>query len=212
MRYEDAVASLCEVAHSVGSSGMVVGSGGNVSVRGDDWILISGRGASLGTLSPEDCVLVPLDEAAEAPTGSPSSELRLHRRIYTDHDAGAIVHTHSTYAVVMSSLEDTLPAVHYAAALLGGEIRVGRYERFGTPELAAVTSEALTGRKGALMRNHGSVAIGSDPGDALGAAESLEWLARLAYLSRAAGGGSTIDAAELALVADRSRNWAVIGR
>ena len=211
-----ATAALCETAHAVASRGMVVGSGGNLSVRTGDDLVITARGAQLASLDAAGCVTVAVADAAPPVEGRPSSELPLHRRIYEEHGVGAIVHTHSTYAVVMSALVDAesavLPAVHYASALLGGEVRVAPYAQFGSEELGRLTSEGLTGRRAVLMRNHGAVAVGETLDEALAVAVNLEWLAQLAYLAAAAGGGTTIDAEELERVAERSRTWNEVAR
>ena len=60
------------------------------------------------------------------------------------------VHTHSAAAVALSLLRDDVPLVHYQTAVLGGRIAVAEYAPFGTDELAANVSAALTGRRAAV--------------------------------------------------------------
>lgn len=213
-----ALDDLCRVGRDLAAHGLTAGSGGNVSVRvrgtagdsaADDTVLITARGARLESLVDAECVPVRRVDGRLVSEGSarPSSELPLHLRVYDAFDAGAIVHTHSTHAIVMSTQGDTLPSIHYGQARFGGEVRVAPYARFGTTELAEVTCEALSGRQAVLMRNHGALAIGKTLDEALETADMLEWLARLAFLTASIGGGTTIDAAELERVADRIRNW-----
>ena len=85
-------------------------------------------------------VTVALPEGVE-----PSSETPLHRAVYALTDAGAVVHTHSHFATVLSTLVDELPAVHYATTAFGGRVRVAPYATFGSDELAESVAAALEG-------------------------------------------------------------------
>lgn len=219
-RRAQAVEDLCRVSRRLAERGLTAGTGGNVSVRlpgheGEPGgsVLITARGAVLERLAAEDCVEVRCADGAivNAPAARPSSELPLHLRIYEAYGPGAIVHTHSTHAIVMSTQGETLPSIHYGQARMGGEVRIAPYARFGSAELAELTCDALVGRKAALMRNHGAVAIGETLAEALDTAAMLEWLARLAFLTAAIGGGTVIDEEELDGVADRIRNWDRLG-
>lgn len=118
-----------------------------------------------------------------------SSEWPLHAAIYLARpDVGAIVHTHSTYAVALSSLRLDIPPFHYLTALAGGsDIRCASYETFGTQELASSVLSALDGRLACLMANHGLVAVGKTMGDALGLAVEVEELCRQFLIARSVG-------------------------
>lgn len=207
MSIEEAHQQLVDTGRRMAEKGLVLATGGNISVRVDDSIMISERRADLGALAGR-CVVVPVtDDGSHSRSLRASSELPLHRAIYRNESIRAVVHTHSTYAVVMSTLVEELPAVHYAQAQLGGVLSVAPYARFGTEELAHVTESALRNRRAALMRNHGVVAVGKTLHEALEAAELTEWLSRLAYLARIAGGGAVLDGQELAEVAKWSAEW-----
>ena len=54
-------------------------------------------------------------------------------------------------------------------------MRVAPYRTFGTPELAAVTLDALDGRAAALMANHGAIAWAQDVEAAVEQSLLLEW-------------------------------------
>jgi L-fuculose-phosphate aldolase len=200
--------ALAEGAHRVAQSGLVVGTAGNVSVRIGDDMLITPRGCTLGEVEPGDCVRVRLIDGAvvQALAGlAPSSETPLHRAVYAACDAGAIVHTHSHFATVLSTLVDELPAVHYATTAFGGRVRVAPYATFGTDELAANVAEALRGRRAALLANHGAVVTGDTAASAVELARQLEWLASVTYHAMVAGQPADLDDAELERVAEQSR-------
>ena len=201
--------ALAEGARAIGDSGMVVGSAGNLSVREDDRVLITPRGAELDAIDPLDLVDVSLTDGTVAADHTrpsrPSSETPLHRSVYAMCDAGAIVHTHAHYCTVLSTLVDELPAIHYVITAFGGPVRVARYETFGTDALAGSVCEALRDRRGALMANHGAVVVGRDVGHAVALAIQLEWLASIHYHALCAGTPRTLTAAQLDEVVTHAR-------
>ncbi len=202
-------AALVEGSRTIGKSEMVVGSAGNLSIRDGDRVLITPRGAELEAIDPAALVDVALADGAvaddHASDSRPSSESALHRAIYAATDAGAVVHTHSHFATVLSTLVEELPAVHYVIAAFGGPVRVARYETFGTDELAIAVTEALDGRGAALMANHGAVVTGRDIEHAVTMAIQLEWLASVYYHASVAGTPSILSETQLAAVVDQSR-------
>jgi L-fuculose-phosphate aldolase len=205
---DDARRALSEGARAVAGSGLVVGSAGNVSVRVGEDMLITPRRYALGAVQPDDCVRVRLQDGAvvEAPAGTdPSSETPLHRAVYAASEAGAVVHTHSHFATVLSTLVDEIPPVHYGTIAFGGRVRVARYATFGTDELAASVAEALEERRAALLANHGAVALADSVARAVDLAIELEWLASVAYHATLAGQPRLLDDAELERVAERAR-------
>jgi L-fuculose-phosphate aldolase len=135
----------------------------------------------------------------------PSSEEALHRAIYAATWSGAIVHTHSHYATVLSTLVEELPAIHYTINAFGGPVRVARYECFGTDALASAVTAAMEGRSAALMANHGAVVAGHDIEHAVSKAIQLEWVASIHYDAIVAGTPSILSQADLDAVRERAR-------
>jgi L-fuculose-phosphate aldolase len=198
-------AALAKASRKVADAGLVTGSAGNLSLRRGDRMLITARGAQLEAIAPAACVEVALADGTAPAGGRPSSETPLHRAVYAATDAGAIVHTHSHFATVMSTLVDGLPPIHYAIHAFGGPVRVARYETFGTTALADAVLEALEDRTGALMANHGAIVYGRDVEHAVGLAITLEWLASVYYHARVAGSPQILDEAELDVVREAAR-------
>ena len=85
---------------------------------------------------------------------------------------------------------------------LGGPVRVARYARFGTAELAGEAVSALAGRTAVILGNHGALAYGATLGQAYDRARTLEWLARVYWYARQAGHPRTLTMAQLAEVRD----------
>lgn len=180
--------AVAGAARRVAAEGLVVGTGGNVSVRVGEEVLVTASGVDLARCGAEDVVAValdgtPLDVAAPAPT----SEIALHLGVYADSDCAAVVHVHAAYSTAVACVLDELPVAHYQQLLLGGAIRVAPYATFGTPALAEGVRAALSGRSAALMANHGAVTVGSSLEQAVERALLLEWLCALHHRASALG-------------------------
>lgn len=170
---------VIDIARRMTSDRLVVGTSGNVSVRSGDLVAVTPSGVEYDELRPVDVPLVDLRGEVVEGELTPTSELPMHLAAYTAHDAGAVVHTHSLHATALSLLRDEVPAVHYQLADYGGPVRVADYATFGTDALADSVSEALRDRTGCILRNHGTVTIGTTLTKAYNRARQLEWLCEL---------------------------------
>ena len=194
-------------AKRLAALGLNRGRSGNVSVRVDGGFVITPSGKSYDTLAVNDLVTVEGDE----PRGErkPSSEWRLHRDIYAKRpEAGAIVHTHSSFATTLACLRKPIPAVHYEIAFAGGgDIRCAPYATFGTQELSDYALAALEGRSACLLANHGSVAFAPSIEEALTLADKVEELARTYWQALQVGDPAILDPAEIARVLEKFKTY-----
>jgi L-fuculose-phosphate aldolase len=189
-----AVAAACR---RLAAEGLLVGTAGNVSARGEDGIAITPTGAILGELEPEMVTVVDGEGRVVAGDLAPTSELDLHLGVYRRYEAGAVVHTHAPMATALSCvLERELPCVHYQMLLLGGSVRIAPYATFGTPELAESVLEALEGRTAALMASHGALNYAPDVGAAVENALVLEWACTVYWRAAAIGDPRVLDEAQ----------------
>ncbi|MFE6661989.1 class II aldolase/adducin family protein [Streptomyces sp. NPDC057697] len=166
-------------ARRTAAEGLVVGTSGNVSARVGDTILVTPSGVPYDRLGPEDAVGVDPEGNRVLGELAPTSELPLHLAVYRNTDAAAVVHTHAVHATAVSTLVDEVPPIHYAAAMLGGPVRVAPYARYGTVELAENMLTALRDRTGCLLQNHGTVTHGATLDQAYDRTAQLEWLCHL---------------------------------
>ncbi|MFD8689350.1 class II aldolase/adducin family protein [Streptomyces sp. NPDC059651] len=171
--------AVVATARRTASEGLVVGTSGNVSARVGGTVLVTPSGVPYDRLRPED--LVGVDPEGNQILGelAPTSELPLHLAVYRNTDAAAVVHTHAVHATAVSTLVTEVPSVHYAAAMLGGPVRVAAYARYGTDELAENMLAALRDRTGCLLGNHGTVTYGATLDEAYDRTAQLEWLCRV---------------------------------
>ncbi|WP_248963103.1 class II aldolase/adducin family protein [Sphaerisporangium perillae] len=195
---------LCEIGRRMVETGLVLGTSGNISVRRGDLVAVSPGGVALDRLTPAGCPVLDLSGTVLEGTRKPSSETPMHLAIYESTGAAAVVHTHSQYAVVVSSTMSELPPIHYNALLLGGLIRVAPYATYGTPELAAHVRAALEGKQAALMANHGAVAVGAGLEQALEGASLLEWLCAVYVQAKMIGEPHILTDEELIAVIERA--------
>jgi L-fuculose-phosphate aldolase len=139
----------------------------------------------------------------------PSSEWRFHRDIYAARaEVGAIVHVHSPFATTLACLGRDIPAFHYMIAVAGGkDIRCAPYATFGTQTLSDHALRALVGRKACLLANHGMIAIGATPTDALALAVEVEALAEQYWRALQIGEPNILSDAEMIVVLDKFRSY-----
>ena len=185
--------------------GLAVGSAGNMSVRAGDEVLITPSGIPYRDMEAGDICVIGMDGTQRSGAGEPSSETPMHLAVYAATRAGAVVHTHSPEVIALSAVCDELPAIHYAITGLGGPVRVARYTRFGSADLARAATEALDGRSAAILQNHGAICYGGSLGEAYDRALLLEWLAQVHRLACSRGEPRILTDAELAEVAAEIR-------
>lgn len=208
MELEAERAQVCRYARRMGTDGLVVGTSGNISTRVGDRIAITPSGVDYAALTAESITVLGPDGAVLDGALAPSSEVPMHLAAYRQMpDVRAVVHTHSAYATAVSTVVDVLPSIHYLVAVFGGPVRVAPYATYGTPELADSMVEALRGRHGCLLANHGTVTTGTTLAVAYDRARQLEWLCQVWLAARSAGTPALLPPTEIERVADKLRNY-----
>lgn len=185
------LAALVAACHWIGQKGWCPATGGNMSVRLDDiCCLISESGKDKGSLHQDDFLRVNIADNAVSCGRTPSAETALHTLLYRRFaEVGAVLHTHSVNATVLSRVEKS-----DALVLEGYEMQKSLHGQrthldcvaipiFANdqdiPALAArVTAYADTQalRYGFLVRGHGLYCWGEDVAQARRHLEGLEFL------------------------------------
>ncbi len=170
------------------ASGLVQGTWGNLSIRlNDEEMLVTPSGLDYERLQPEDMVVVSIKNLKYDRFGNkPTSERGLHAGIYRRRpDAGAVIHTHSTYCSVFAAAKMPLEVENPALAEeVGSIIRVADYARPGTNALSRNTIRALGSGKGCIMAHHGMICCGVDLKQAFHTCSAIEEAARQYIESR----------------------------
>ena len=196
---------LCDMAKKMYHSGLVAGTWGNLSVRVDeDYMVVTPSGMQYDTLSPEDMVVMNMHDYAYQGSRKPSIEYFMHAALLLDNPgANAVVHTHSTYALMMASARKPIPPVcDDQVQILGGDIRVAEYALPGTVEMAETIVKSIRGRAGVLIPNHGAVTIGDTLDKALLASVILDKTAQVYIGTLALGGPVELDRADVEAMHD----------
>lgn len=204
MLIEEARSEVADACRALRSSGLVVGTAGNVSVRVGDLVAVSPSGLDYSRLTAELVGVHRMDGTpVEAPL-APSSELPLHLAVYAAGAATAVVHTHAAASTALSTVVDEVPASHYYVALFGGPLPVAPYATYGSAELAENAVAALADRSAALLANHGAVVTAATLPKALELAGYLEYVCDQHLRALSTGlPVRTLPAAELDRVAAR---------
>jgi L-fuculose-phosphate aldolase len=170
--------ALAEAGRRLAARGLVIGTSGNLSVRSGDLVAVTPTGGVISELTAEQMTVLDLSGTVVDGDLEPTSEVPMHLAIYQATPAAAIAHTHATTSTAIGLVADEIPLVHYAMLSLGGAVRVAPYACYGTDQLASLVVKALEYKQAALMRNHGSIALGSSVTKAVDNLELLEWAAQ----------------------------------
>lgn len=178
---------LARAGRTVVRAGLVVGSGGNLSVRQPDGetCLVSRAGAWLDDLADIDLSVVRIsDGAVLAGHPHPSSELLLHLHVYRARpDAAAVLHLHPQASVLLTAVGQqvqlsTTDHVYYVGSvarvpfLPPGSEAVAR---------AAVAEMAAQDADCAVLNRHGCVVLADSLELAVKRALNLEEAAQTTY-------------------------------
>lgn len=153
---------------------MISSHGGNLSIRLGDRLIIKRRGAMLGQLKPHDLIETGI-EKNDSGVALASTELIVHRAIYMNTPALAVVHCHPRTAIAFSLSRDELVPIDNEASYLLKRIPVVTEEfASGTPEMANKVARALQDYKIIMLRGHGSFATGQTLDEAFHWSSTLE--------------------------------------
>ena len=196
---QDLALRLCEVMAAIDRRGWCDGTGGNFScVLGTQplALLMAPSGVEKGGLKPRDLIVVNDNGAVIKGEGRASAETLLHLAIVAATKAGAVLHTHSQAATLLSRLAEfrgqPLPAQGWQLQIKGLEMLKGlqgirsHEQQISIPvlpndqDLGRLSQLALSSLAdapfGILISGHGLYAWGDDLAMAKRHLEILEFL------------------------------------
>jgi L-fuculose-phosphate aldolase len=166
---------------------LVSGWGGNLSCRvGENELLITGRHAPLGFLATADLVRIDGTGRALNRDQLASSETPLHLAVYAATEAQAIVHVHPPMVLAFSLTHDHFVPISFEEKYTIGEVPVIAQD---TPTVTRPESlaEELKYRPVAIIKGHGTVAIGKDLQEAFLFTDLLEEAVRCRFFAQLGG-------------------------
>ncbi|MBU4373104.1 MAG: aldolase [Euryarchaeota archaeon] len=160
--------------------GLIESHFGNMSVRAGSQMLITKSGSPLDEINEDSVVEVDIDKPSSLDSIA-SSESPIHRAIYENTKALAIIHAHPHFAVIESLLgHDKIIPPDSEGQYILHEIPVVRGS-FGTKELADNTKGALKDHKGVIVFAHGTFAAGKTLEEAYVVTTLIEHSCKLKY-------------------------------
>ena len=152
---------LIEAGIKIVENDLTHGSCGNISCKipGQENILITPSKIAYEKIRPEDLLIVDYEGKIIRGFQKPSVEIPFHLIIYKNRkDVGAIIHTHSTYALSVSAMVKEIPVfLDEIFSHIGGTLEVSPYAVPGSEELAQNMIKHLKDKGAVLISNHGAV-------------------------------------------------------
>jgi len=185
---------ICRVARRLWERGLIGASEGNISCRfGENCLLITPSGVIKGDLEPHQLVATDMD-GKPISYGNPSSEFRMHTRIYRElPECFAVVHAHPPTATGFAIAGKTIPHESLPEVeIVLGKIASVPFATPGTDEMGDVLVPFLRAHKTFLLRNHGAVTIGSSLEEAYIRMETLERIAQMLFVSYSLRGNDRV--------------------
>ena len=148
------------VGQDLSTRGLVSSHSGNLSIRLGDRIIITRRGCRLNCLEEHDLIETGISKNDRS-TPLASIELPVHRAIYQQTPALAIVHVHPPHAVALSLTEtEIVPSDEEGLSIVNRVPVLGWHVKVSPCGLADIIARALQQHKIILVHGHGSFAIG----------------------------------------------------
>jgi L-fuculose-phosphate aldolase len=142
----------------------------------------------LGWLQPEDLVVISLEEEDAHSGLIASTESNVHRTIYMETDAMAIVHAHAPAITALSMVEDEITCIDGEGMFLYKKIPIVECDvPVGSYEVAQKVAPVLKNYPAVVVRAHGVFAKGITLEDALGVLTGVEQSADILYRIRLMG-------------------------
>ncbi len=170
---------VIKAGHELIETGLIARTWGNISCRiSDTQFVITPSGRAYETLTPEEIVLVNIEDLEYEGEIKPSSEKGIHAACYKLRpEVNFVIHTHQVNASIVSALGMDINNVEGEnASVIGNNIPIASYGLPGTKKLRKGVIEAITrsDSKAAVMAHHGAVCMGVDYEDCFNVAKCLE--------------------------------------
>lgn len=187
----------------------VAANDGNISCRiSEDTVLITPSGVSKGYMTEEMMVKVGLDGIVLS-GGKPSSELKMHLRIYKeDSEICGVTHLHPPFATAFAAAEIPLNrAILTEAVMAVGVVPVAPYALPGTEEVPESIAPFIRDYNSVLLANHGALSWGKDVYQSFYFMESLEQCAKIQLYLNLLGSSRTLAGSQVEQLLAMRKKW-----
>ena len=184
------ISATLEAARAMVTRGLVEGTAGNVSARLPDGnVVMTPASLAYETMTTDDLVVCDANGNVLEGTRPPTTEKALHLSCLRAHpNIGAVMHSHAMYSTMFAITHQSIPCVIEEFDIyVGGDVPVTEYKMTGTNELGEEAARHLSDRGAVLIANHGLLAVGKTPKDALKVSELVERTAQIVWGARSLG-------------------------
>ncbi len=192
IEYLKARQEIVDMGNKIASTGLVMGTWGNISSRvsGTELMAISPSGVNYDTIKPENIPIMDFEGNIISGDMIPSIEWHMHLEIYKARpEINAIIHTHSAYCTAMAIARKPIPgACEDMVQIVGGDVRVAEYVLPGTLELGLSAVKAMADRNAVLLANHGLIGAGPNMNEAYKIVNVVEKSAQATIFATIMGG------------------------
>lgn len=183
------IEELTKYAHKLVDQGLVVGAGGNLSMRDGEDMYISPSGFDLKEIEPHQWVKVNITTGEVAGDLRPSSEVLMHLECFRkSEEIQAVLHAHPTYSVGVSSAGKDIPALFPDFPAMVKSVGYIDYVIPTTNLLAEKVAELVGKHDVMIMRNHGVLTLGKTMKEAYFFMQLTEESAKVYTISSIFGG------------------------
>jgi len=177
------------VGKDLSDRGLISSHAGNISLRIDEHLIVTKSGSMSGWLNPDELVMVSIENSDDENEKFASTESIVHKEIYRNTDAKAIIHAHNPYCTTLSFILNEIKCLDLEGKLFLDTIPVIECENpTASPELAKKVSQNLIDNPVVVVKSHGIFAKGNTLKEALkhitGAEQSAEIIYRLILLGK----------------------------
>lgn len=206
---------ICDIGKRIYGNGFVAANDGNITVKlSEDEYLTTPTGISKGYLTPE--MIVKVNEKGDVLEGTyqPSSEVKVHLKVYeVRKDVGAVVHAHPPFATALAVAHIPMDFYILPEAVCGlGAAPLVPYAQPSTQELADGLVPYLQDYDAFLLENHGTVTVGTDLIKAYYKTETMEYNAKIYYLTKLFGVQHELPQDEIQKLVNMARSGNSAGR
>ncbi|MEK3993944.1 L-fuculose-phosphate aldolase [Paenisporosarcina quisquiliarum] len=182
------IEELNKYAHKLVDQGLVVGAGGNLSMRDGGYMYISPSGFDLKEIEPHQWVKVDITTGEIEGNLRPSSEVLMHLECFRkNEEIQAVLHAHPTYSVGVSSAGKDIPPLFPDFPAMVKSVGYIDYVIPTTNLLAEKVAE-LVDKDVIIMRNHGVLTLGKTMKEAYFFMQLTEESAKVYTISSIFGG------------------------
>jgi L-fuculose-phosphate aldolase len=171
------------VGRDLFARGLVSSNSGNLSIRMGDQVIITRRGCMLNCLNENDLIETGVSKNTRT-TPLASTDLVIHRAIYRETQALAVVHAHPPHAVALSLTQKEIVSGVEDSSLIDTVPVVGWSEELEKECLADIVARELQQHHIIMVHNHGSFAIGQWLEEAYNITTALEHNSQIFCLTK----------------------------